>query len=76
MKRDRKCGECGGSDIRMAVVSSGGGHAPDLLPGAHPWWKSGSLEVYVCLNCGHFQYFVPLEALQSVRESKRFTQVR
>ena len=43
MKRSKKCSECGGSKIRTATVSAGGGYAPDLLPGAHPWWKGGKL---------------------------------
>ena len=72
MKRTRKCGECGSSDIRTATVSAGGGYAPDLLPGAHVWWKSATLEVYVCCTCGHFQYFVPDAVLPMVRASKKF----
>ncbi|HJQ39982.1 MAG TPA: hypothetical protein VKB93_22795 [Thermoanaerobaculia bacterium] len=72
MKRSRKCPECGGSDIRMTTVWSGGGHSPDLLPGVHPWWKSGQLEVYVCCACGYFQYFVPERFLSKVRESGKF----
>lgn len=76
MKHSGKCKECGSSDIRTTLVSAGGGHAPDLMPGAHPWWKSGQLEVYVCCACGYFQYFVPENALQEVRESKKFTTPR
>jgi len=72
MKRTGKCRECGGSDIRMATVSSGGGYAPDLLPGAHPWWSSGRLEVYICCACGHFQYFVPEDQLSEVAKSSKF----
>ncbi len=73
MKTKRKCGECGHSSIYTTTVSAGGGgSAPDLLPGAHPWWKGGKLEVYVCGACGHFQYFVPSDALRFVRESKKF----
>ncbi len=76
MKHSGKCGECGSSDIRTTVVYAGGGHAPDLLPGTHPWWKSGQLEVYVCCTCGYFQYFVPESALPEVRESKKFAPAR
>ncbi|HEV7765291.1 MAG TPA: hypothetical protein VGQ76_09835 [Thermoanaerobaculia bacterium] len=72
MKRTKRCGECGTSNIRTTTVSAGGGYAPDLLPGAHPWWKGAVLEVYVCCTCGHFQYFVPEAALQGVIESKKF----
>jgi hypothetical protein len=72
MKRTKRCGECGGTDIRMTTVSAGGGYAPDLLPGAHPWWKGGRLEVYVCCTCGSFQFFVPEEMLTEVAESEKF----
>jgi hypothetical protein len=75
MKRSKKCGECGGSKIRMTRVSAGGGYAPDLLPGAHSWWKSGKLEIYVCCKCGHLQYFVPDDAIGAVVKSKSFSDV-
>jgi hypothetical protein len=75
MKRTGRCGECGGSDIRTTTVSAGGGYAPDLLPGAHPWWRSGKLEVYICCLCGSFRYFVPDDALSEVRESSKFDRV-
>ena len=73
MKDTKKCAECGGSRIRTATVSAGGGYAPDLLPGAHPWWKSGTLQIYVCVTCGHLQFFVPSEDLPEVIESQKFT---
>jgi hypothetical protein len=75
MKKTKRCGECGKSNIRMTTVAAGGGYAPDLLPGAHPWWKGGKLEVFVCCTCGHFQYFVPDEALAKVVASKNFKAV-
>jgi len=72
MKQTRRCAECGATDIRTTTVSSGGGHAPDLLPGAHAWWRSGKLEIYVCAVCGYFQFFVPSEYLAKVLESEEF----
>ena len=75
MKSKRTCSECGSSDIMTTTIASGGGYAPDLLPGAHPWWGGGKLEVYVCGACGHFRYFVPSEALPLVRKSKKFRSV-
>ncbi|MEA2239093.1 MAG: hypothetical protein QOC81_3817 [Thermoanaerobaculia bacterium] len=75
MKDTKRCAECGGSKIRMTTVSAGGGYAPDLLPGAHPWWKSGKLQVYVCGTCGHLQFFVPAEDLREVLESVKFSDV-
>lgn len=72
MKRTKRCPECAGTNIRMATVSAGGGYAPDLLPGAHPWWKGERLEVYVCCTCGLFEYFVPDDVLDKVLSSKSF----
>ena len=73
MKHTKRCAECGSTDIRTTTVPSGGGYAPDLLPGAHSWWLSGKLEIYICAACGYFQYFVPSEYLARVLESKKFT---
>lgn len=75
MKRTKRCGECQGVDIRTTVVSAGGGYAPDLLPGAHSWWRSGKLEVYVCATCGNFQFFVPSDLLPKVVESGNFKEL-
>jgi hypothetical protein len=76
VKRTKRCNECGATDIRTATTTAGGGHAPDFLPGAHPWWRSGRLEIYVCCACGYFQFFVPEDELQEVRESEKFEALR
>lgn len=75
MKAKRNCSECGESNLYTTTVSAGGGYAPDLLPGAHPWWKGGKLDLYVCGACGYLQMFVPAEGLAGVRESKKFKRV-
>jgi DNA-directed RNA polymerase subunit RPC12/RpoP len=72
MKQKKKCPECGGREIYVSVIGSGGGYAPDMLPGAHPWWKGGKMEVYVCGSCGLYQYFVPPEHLENIGRSKKF----
>jgi hypothetical protein len=72
MKLKKQCNECGGTTIRTTTVSAGGGYAPDLLPGTHPWWKSGKLEIYICGTCGHFQFFVPTDILPEVLQSEEF----
>jgi hypothetical protein len=75
MKNTKRCGECGESKIRTATVSAGGGYSPDLLPGAHPWWKGGTLEIYICGVCGHLQFFVPEKQLDDVATSEKFADV-
>jgi len=72
MKHTKKCSECSGSEIYRTEVGAGGGYAPDLLPGTHPWWRSGKLEVYVCGRCGHYQLFVPEEALSEMKHKQKF----
>lgn len=72
MKHTKRCAECGGTNIRTANVQSGGGWAPDLLPGAHSMWTSATLEVFICTGCGHFQYFVPTDRLPDVVASDKF----
>lgn len=72
MKVTKKCSECGGGEIYRTVISAGGGHAPDMLPGAHPWWRGGKMEVYVCGKCGHYQFFVPQEHLENIKQLKKF----
>ena len=72
-KNKRNCSECGSSDVWTTTISSGGGYAPDVLPGAQPhWWGGGKLEVYICGACGHLRWFVPADALARVRKSKKF----
>jgi hypothetical protein len=72
MKKTKKCSECGGHEIYLAVIGAGGGYAPDMLPGAHPWWRGGKMEVYVCGACGHYQFFVPEEYLANIMLLKQF----
>ncbi len=72
MKRTKRCSECGGSEIYRAEVDAGGGNAPDMLPGAHAWWRSGKFEVYVCGSCGYYQFFVPEEFLSKIKQEEKF----
>ena len=72
MKKTRQCGECQSSSIYTTTISSGGGYAPDLLPGTQPWYSAGKVEIYICTKCGHLQFFVPDDVLAKVSKSKKF----
>ena len=47
----------------------------NFLPGAHSWWRSGRLDVYVCFVCGFLQLFVSPEFLSKGCESDDFKPV-
>lgn len=72
MRKTKQCAECQSTTIYTTTISSGGGYSPDHLPGAHAWYTSGKLEIYICGKCGHLQYFVPAEFLPGVARSKKF----
>ena len=72
MKKTKRCGECQSSTIYTTTVSSGGGYAPDLLPGTHPWYSGSNLEIYICAKCGNFQFFVPEDALSKLAKAPKF----
>ena len=68
------CPECGGSDLYETVkpVPSGGGYAPDLLPGLHPWYRAARLRVVVCAGCGLHRQFASEEAQRMLRHSPKW----
>ena len=72
MKYSKRCSECNGEEIYSTVIDAGGGYAPDLLPGTHPWWRSGKIEVFVCGTCGLYQFFVPKESLDEIKQTEKF----
>ena len=72
MKKSRRCPECDSSSIYTTTVGSGGGYSSDLLPGTHPWYKEGTMEIYICTKCGYFRYYVPENALSLVSKSAKF----
>lgn len=71
------CPECGSSDLHKPEkpVSSGGGYAPDLLPGLSSVFKSGKLDVVLCGNCGLIRLYARREALERLRSSKKWDRV-
>jgi len=72
VKITKQCPECGSRGIYTTQVAARGGYGPDLLPGVHPWYRTGKLDVYVCGKCGYYQLFVPDKDIPGVKSSKKF----
>jgi hypothetical protein len=64
----RTCPKCNGNDIYQRVISAKGGYF-NLLPGIGNWLFGANLWVYVCGNCGHLEFSVPVEYLTKVRKN-------
>lgn len=68
------CPQCSSRDVYRSkkTVSSGGGHAPEHLPGLGTWSKTAQMRVYVCRACGLMRYFAEPEARQKISESDKW----
>jgi DNA-directed RNA polymerase subunit RPC12/RpoP len=73
VKKSKQCPECDSRGIYKTQIDSKGGYGPDLLPGVHPWYRTGKLEVYVCGRCGYYQLFVLDKDLPALADSQKFT---
>lgn len=68
------CPNCGGRDLYVTKkpISSGGGYAPDLLPGLHAWFRAGKLMAVLCADCGLYRQFADSDARARVRSSPKW----
>lgn len=68
------CPGCGSNSLYISAkgIPGGGGYAPDLLPGLHPWYRSGRLRAVVCADCGLYRQFVEEPARDAVRHSAKW----
>ena len=71
------CPNCGGRTLyRGPATSSGGGHAPNYLPGLGRFIFSAKFVVVVCRDCGLTRFFVAEpEARARLRESGKWTAI-
>jgi hypothetical protein len=70
MKVLQPCAECGGTDFRIVPVSVGTSSAHLLpLPGPGIFWRSGRLDLCICVQCGLVRWFVPPDLLPAVRDT-------
>ena len=70
------CPECGGRTLfRGPATSSGGGHAPNYLPGLGQFLFSARFVLVVCRDCGLTRFFAQPEARAKLKESGKWTSV-
>jgi predicted nucleic-acid-binding Zn-ribbon protein len=70
------CTDCGSSNLfRSNPVSSGGGYAPDYLPGLRSMWKAAKFEMVLCKDCGLTRFIASPEAREKVSDSKYWKRI-
>ncbi len=71
------CPNCGGRTLyRGPATSSGGGHAPNYLPGLGRFIFSAKFVLVVCRDCGLTRFFVAEpEARARLKESGKWTAI-
>jgi len=76
MKPARTCPNCDGTNLYVSnhKVSSGGGHAPNYLPGLNTGFGmfSSRLRVVVCIDCGLVRFFTDSDVTSRILESKHW----
>jgi len=70
------CPNCRGNTLyESPPVSSGGGHAPNYLPGLGRFVISARFVVVVCRDCGLTRFFASPEARAKLKESRKWKTV-
>lgn len=70
------CPNCGGRTLyRGPATSSGGGHAPNYLPGLGRFLASARFVLVVCRDCGLTRFFAEPEARKKLGEAKKWNLV-
>ena len=67
------CPNCGTNNLyRSKLVSAGGGHAPNYLPGLGGFFSSGRFQLVLCRDCGLTRFFAGPEAREKLGESGKW----
>ena len=75
MNNARECPHCGRTNLFRSAASSGGGHAPNYLPGLGSFFRSARFEVIVCQDCGLTRFFAERDAMRKITDSKKWQRV-
>lgn len=77
MSNSSTCPECGNSNLYSSdEVSSGGGYAPNYLPGLGGFLSSAKFTVVVCKDCGLSRFFASKEARDKISQSDKWRKIR
>ena len=68
------CSNCGSKRLSESAkpVSSGGGYAPNFLPGLGSFWTSARFTIVVCGECGLTSLFALPESLARLEDSDKW----
>ena len=76
MTTSQTCPECGKNNLfRSALISAGGGHAPNYLPGLGTFFSPGKFQLVVCRDCGLTRHYADKEARERLTNSTKWTRV-
>jgi len=76
MAKTSSCPECGRNNLYSSKeVSSGGGYAPNYLPGLGGFLSSAKFTVVVCKDCGFSRFFASSAARDKITESNTWHKV-
>jgi predicted nucleic-acid-binding Zn-ribbon protein len=68
------CPNCSGSNLYRSkrAISSGGGYAPNYLPGLGGFFIAGRFQLVVCRDCGLTRFFANRDAIERLADSPRW----
>ncbi len=70
------CPNCGGRTLYEGPeVSSGGGHAPNYLPGLGRFIAAAKFRLVVCRDCGLARFFASAEAREKLKDSNKWQSI-
>lgn len=74
MKSAVPCPNCQSRNVYRTTkpVASGGGHAPNFLPGVGSWFRAGRFDIVVCRDCGLTRFFVQQEDRDDLDDSNKW----
>lgn len=66
----KPCPECGQCNLFRTEASSGGGYAPNYLPGLGGFIGSAKFEIVVCADCGLTRFFATQKSRSKLAVAK------